>query len=146
VRIALLVPALLFPSQLAREYLFTSDSGLEGMADAVVRLELRSFRPLEGNELARGLHDAVLIGVFKADGRLPETGGAMPVIEPRGFMLTEDGYQPPWDTSKQLPPGTEATVFLVWDSDFGAFRMWHALNVRLVGRDCDRYRCRPPFH
>lgn len=130
---ARLIAAVLFvltPAEFAPDYTYDSAGPLASISDAVVRVQLVSHVVTELHGEAGATHRAVVLGIFKPHVRLPAPGNSMILIEPDGLMQTEDGWRPPWDTSKPLPAGTDATAFMTWDSSLNAFRMVYVWQVR----------------
>ena len=122
------------PTEFASEYLFNPSDAWSSLSDAVARVRFESHHPLHADSGRLTLHTAVILGTFKRDPHLPQPADPVAVMEPRGFMQSEDGYWPCWDNEQPLPVGTEAMVFVHWDPDLRAFRLVTIAAVRFGDR------------
>lgn len=122
------------PTEFASECLFNPADAWSSLSDAVARVRFESHHPLHSDSETLTLHTVAVLGTFKTDPHLPPPADPVAVIEPQGFMQSEDGYWPCWDNEQPLPVGTEAIVFMHWDPDLRAFRLGTIAAIRFGGR------------
>ena len=121
--IAVAVLLISFPAMIRRDDVFdASDAmGATGRFDAVARVYFEEHVPVSSKEVSLTRHTVTVLGIFKNHQQLPLPPRRVEIIETQGFLQTEEGNVPCWDNERPLPAGTEAMVFLRWDSERRAF-------------------------
>lgn len=130
------------PTELGRDYpLEASEGDWVALSDAVARVRFEAHRPIPSDDETLTLHTAIVLGIVKGHPLLPLPPEPVAVMERRGFMQSEDGYWPCWDNEQPLPVGTEAMVFMRWDTDLRAFRLGSiadsTLRMAMSSRHCN---------
>jgi hypothetical protein len=91
------------------------------MFHAVASVRFEAQRPMPPGDEQLALHSATVLGVFKRHEQLPPPPERAEIMERLRVFQTEDGHYPCWDNEQPLPVGTEAVVFLHWDSSRRVF-------------------------